>query len=157
MRCPHEGCGQPFEAAAICDALVRYGERDLAARFADARTEEALIADRSNFRRCPHPGCNYLFAWREGDRKHFDCPKCEHAFCLACTAAEGGGSGGEGARVSPAHPGRTCAQRADELRRDADERRRFDEWQQNNSRADELFAEYVANDQDTRACPAANA
>ena len=153
VRCPHEGCGQPFEAAAICDALVRYGERDLAARFADARTEEALIADRSNFRRCPHPGCNYLFAWREGDRKHFDCPKCEHAFCLACTAAEGGGSGGEGARVSPAHPGRTCAQRADELRRDADERRRFDEWQQNNSRADELFAEYVANDQDTRACP----
>jgi hypothetical protein len=153
VRCPHEGCGQPFEAAAISDALVRYGQRDLAARFADARTEEALMADRSNFRRCPHPGCNYLFAWREGDRKHFDCPKCEHAFCLACTAAEGGGSGGEGARVSPAHPGRTCAQRADELRRDADERRRFDEWQQNNSRADELFAEYVANDQDTRACP----
>jgi hypothetical protein len=153
VRCPHEGCGQPFEAAAIFDALVRYGQRDLAARFADARTEEALMADRSNFRRCPHPGCNYLFAWREGDRKHFDCPKCEHAFCLACTAAEGGGSGGEGARVSPAHPGRTCAQRADELRRDADERRRFDEWQQNNSRADELFAEYVANDQDTRACP----
>lgn len=148
LRCPD--CAQPFAAEAIYDTLVRNGQRELAVRFADLRTEEGLAADGANFRRCPRTACNYTFAWHEGDALHFHCPECKHAFCLACTA---GGEQGAEARVGPAHPGRTCAQRGEELRRDADERRRHDEWQALNSRADALFSDYVAQDQDTRACP----
>jgi ariadne-1 len=142
-------CRRPFTAVAVEQTLRANGESDLADSFLALKTEEGLTADTANFRRCPHTGCNHLFAWSTGDRKDYECPECSNAFCLECTA----GGDGSTAAVGPAHPGLSCRERREQLERDVAERGRFEEWRTLNSQADALFQQYVERDQDTRACP----
>ena len=147
LCCGMPDCRRPYTAIAIEQTLRAHGQADLAQRFVDIRTDEGLSADTTNFRRCPHNGCNFLFAWRPGDEKHFECPQCDNSFCLACTA------GGGAPTVGPSHFPHNCEQRRAQIERDEDERRLLQEWQENNSRADELFRQHIESDQDTRTCP----
>jgi hypothetical protein len=142
VLCPH-----PLQDVEIVGTLKGNGLGELEQRFVDGRTEQALDAAGGQYRRCPHDGCNYLFAWEAGDAKHFECPLCASAYCLACTA------GGGAPCVAPAHPGKSCDQRRAELEADARQKHLFDEWQENNRRAQELFEQYVREAPETRACP----
>jgi len=147
LCCGMPDCRRPYTSIAIEQTLRAQGQAELAQRFVDIRTDETLGADAANFRRCPHNGCNYLIAWRPGDAKHFECQQCHNSFCLACTA------GGGAPTVGPSHFPLSCDQRREQLERDAEERRLFQEWQEDNSRADELFRQHIDSDQDTRTCP----
>ena len=107
-------------------------------RFVDAGTLTGSL------RRCPGGSCDYAFEADAGVRVPFSCPKCLNRFCLAC-AANAGSDG-------PGHPGRTCAERRAELDREADERRRHEEWRAANARGDaELRG--LASREGWRACP----
>ena len=141
LCCSDPSCRLPFTAVAIEQTLRANGHAPLANRFIDLRTEQGLSADPANFRRCPHNGCNHLFAWSTGDLKHYECPVCTHAFCLECTAS------GSTPAVGPAHPGMSCIERQQQLERDAEERRRFEEWQELNSVCPLCFARAHASSQ----------
>lgn len=115
LCCVQPDCRRPYSAIAIEQSLRASGHAELATTFMDLRTDHGIQSDAEHFRECPHPGCNFRFAWSQGDAIEFACPLCEHAFCLECTAESAGGP----PEVGPAHPGRTCAQRKAEIDADA--------------------------------------
>ena len=114
-----------------------------------AMIEHQAASDDGDLRRCPADRCNYVFAFVQGDsRRHFDCPSCQSSFCLQCDANEG--------RVGPAHPSMTCDDRKERLEKKAEEKRKFELWKVENSKADERFQELVRKEQSegkSRTCP----
>ena len=98
-------CREPYTPIAIDRSLRENGHDALAQRYLDILTDRGLRSDQDNFRCCPHPGCNLIFAWSAGDPKHYECVECKHAFCLECTAA------GDDPTTGPAHPRQTCEER----------------------------------------------
>lgn len=135
LTCP--SCVQPLTVEDVHALTWRCGDDATWERFATAADEaliESLVTD-GRARRCPGDTCNYCFEWADGDPRSFDCPACRRAFCLACPCVGGG--------VGPAHPGRSCAEYEEELRADAEAKRRLVEWQAENGRADERFRELI--------------
>lgn len=115
LCCVQPDCRRPYSVIAIEQSLRASGHVELASTFLDLRTDQGIKSDVEHFRACPHPGCNFRFAWSQGDEIEFNCPSCENAFCLECIAESAGGP----PQVGPAHPGRTCAQRKAEIDADA--------------------------------------
>lgn len=109
-------CREPYTPIAIEQSLRENGHDALAQRYLDILTDRGLGSDAEHFRRCPHPGCNLIFAWSAGDPKHYECVECGHAFCLECTAA------GDDPTVGPAHPGQTCEERRAAVQEDENAR-----------------------------------
>jgi len=109
-------CREPFTPIAIDRSLRENGHDALAQRYLDILTDRGLRSDQDNFRCCPHPGCNLIFAWSAGDPKHYECVECGHAFCLECTAAGGDPTTG------PAHPRQTCEERRAVIQEDENAR-----------------------------------
>ena len=116
LCCSDPECREPYTPIAIEQSLRENGHDALAQRYLDILTDRGLGSDQDNFRRCPHPGCNLIFAWSVGDPKHYECVECEHSFCLECTAAGGAPSTG------PAHPGQSCEERRATIQEDENAR-----------------------------------
>jgi len=123
--------------------------------FQNQATEALLDAearsDDKPLRRCPAERCNFTFVHEQAETTRggalFICPACTRAFCLACPVVNGG--------VGPAHDG-PCSRVVEEINRDADRRRKLDEWRQANGTADKRFAELLrreAKDGLTKPCP----
>ena len=123
LCCVQPACRMPYSAIAIEQSLRESDHAELATQFVDLRTDVGLRTDAAHFRACPHPGCNFRFAWSRGDAIEFECPSCENAFCLECIAESAGGP----PAVGPAHLGRTCAQRKAEIDADAQAKAEADE------------------------------
>jgi len=113
---------------------------------ADEATIEGMVRQ-GGARRCPSSTCSYVFVADAGTR-HFDCPSCAAAFCLACPCVGGG--------VGPAHPGISCAEYEAKLEADAEVKRKLEEWRAENEKADERFRELLRVEMrngDTKPCP----
>ncbi len=103
-------------------------------------------------RRCPAERCNYMFVYeprnpevQEGTR--FNCPQCRSKFCLQC--------GANGGKVGPSHEG-SCYDRREQLKKEENERRKFEEWKRENSQADARFYELLEQESGkglTKPCP----
>jgi hypothetical protein len=109
---------------------------------------QVAAAEGGDMRRCPTGRCNYIFIHDEAGHRHFDCPLCHASFCLQCDANEG--------RVGPAHVGLSCAERREQLRQEAEERRKMEEWKVQNTQADARFQELMTKEGSqgiTRPCP----
>ena len=77
----------------------------------------------------------------------FQCDSCQQGYCIDCRANEG--------RVGPWHTG-TCEDRIRELEGQEEERRKFAEWQRENSRAEEAFRE-LKEREGYKSCPSCQA
>ena len=135
----------------------------------------------ANIRKCPSERCNYRFEYEpvpvfrnvsplnvdslsasisnDEDTSQndpeilpgsmlFTCPDCESSYCLDCRA--------NGGRVGPPHPGMTCEDRVSQLEKAVAERQKFEEWQRDNARADEMFEE-VKRELGVKDCPSCTA
>ncbi len=104
-------------------------------------------------RRCPSEHCNYIFIYeprnpefQEGTR--FDCPQCQNSYCLQCGANNG--------QVGPSHDNLSCYDRREQLRKEIEERRKFEEWKKENDKADARFRKLVQSESArgvTKPCP----
>lgn len=148
LTCPE--CTAPIRVSDVHALTWRCGDDETWRRYeaaADNSLIESLVRD-GGARRCPSERCNYAFVWSDGDARHFDCPACASSFCLACPCVGGG--------VGPAHPGVSCAEYEEQLKADAEAKRRLEEWRVENSRADERFNELMRSEMragDTKPCP----
>lgn len=142
LRCPHEGCNSRLTTEDVQDLLRLLPDRNQACslwkRYTEIANLSALEAqvtdDTSETRRCPSEHCNYLFQFAPGtgtEGRHFSCPLCADEYCLNCGANNG--------LVGPAHPTQTCYERTEQLRHEVEERRKFQDWQHQNAKADEHF------------------
>lgn len=113
--------------------------------------EAEVVDEDSDTRRCPSERCNFIFQFRPGtgaEGRQFDCPMCHTQYCLQCGAND--------RKVGPAHPLMTCADRFKQLEEEAEERRKFQDWQKENSKADERFQELLKEEESkglTKPCP----
>ena len=77
----------------------------------------------------------------------FICPSCNATFCLGCPVVEG--------KVGPAH-NHSCAYVLEEIKRDKEKKRKYEQWSLDNAQADEKFQEMIRKEQrggQTKPCP----
>ena len=170
IKCP--SCPSHIELFDIQSVLIAIGKKDEWEKYSDKASislldKEILMGKNKGENRkdlfqdkqgneitscCPAERCNYIFVYKlrnpefqEGTR--FDCPKCFQSFCLQCGANDG--------KVGPAHKS-TCCDRRQELLDEEKERLKFEEWKQENSRADAKFNVLLKKEREkgmTKACP----
>mmetsp|Transcript_18711 Transcript_18711/g.51222 ORF Transcript_18711/g.51222 Transcript_18711/m.51222 type:complete len:429 (-) Transcript_18711:58-1344(-) len=116
--------------------------------------EQEIATNNGQTRRCPAERCNYTFCMTMPPASgtvwgtEFHCPACHAGFCLNCPANQG--------LVGPLHPGLDCQQRLEQLERQADERRKLEQWKEENSKADARFQQLLkreAKKGQTKPCP----
>lgn len=92
LRCPSVDpkCGETIVPADVARCLKEPGA---VARY-ERLTLQRCIEAADGMGVCPSPGCEFMFAFDEDNRK-LDCPLCKESFCLVC-------------RVSPWHSGVRC-------------------------------------------------
>ncbi|CAB9503104.1 Potential E3 ubiquitin-protein ligase ariadne-2 [Seminavis robusta] len=116
--------------------------------------ESEVLDTDSHTRRCPNDRCNFIFSFVHGaaaEGRQFDCPSCKKSYCLQC--------GANGGKVGPAHAGNTCTERIEIIQKQVEERRKFDEWKEENSKADERFNAMMEQERkkgNTKPCPKCN-
>ena len=140
VHCPHDKCHSTLN---LMD--IRFILRDRPWEFEEyanlaamSRLEEEAADEGSDTRRCPAERCNYMFVFVPGagtEGRLFTCPQCTASFCLQCGAND--------QKVGPAHPGKSCFDRKEQLQQEAEERRKFEAWQKENSEADAKFNELM--------------
>jgi len=138
LACPD--CAQPISIADTHALTWGMGDNAAWQQFsavADEACIEALVRS-GQARRCPSAKCNYVFVRAPGDARHYECPSCAQAFCLACTAL--------GGAVGPAHPGMCCATYTEKLEADREAKRKLELWRMENSRADQKFRELMRSE-----------
>jgi len=94
LRCPSVDpkCGETIVPADVARCLKA---PEAVARY-ERLTLQRCIEASDGMGVCPSPGCEFMFAFDEDNRK-LDCPLCQKSFCLVC-------------RVSPWHAGVRCEQ-----------------------------------------------
>jgi hypothetical protein len=97
--------------------------------------------------RCPNERCSYAFQWNpDAGAVAFACLSCKEQYCLNCDVAGGAG------HVGPGHAPLSCEQQVEKQRTDAEAKRLFDEWKEQNAQADALF-EKMVRDNGWKKCP----
>lgn len=138
MVCPTPGCKVPLSHATIRACTKDIGNADALDKYDSFSTEryiEESVKSGNGFR-CPNERCTYAFQWRpDSGAFPFDCPVCKQSYCLSCQVL--GVVGG----VGPSHAPYTCAQQIERMQEIAEERKKFEQWQVLNARANELFEE----------------
>lgn len=151
--CPQDKCKNLLCLSDI-QFILRYYPLDFQryTELADlSRLESELTDESSSTRRCPAEHCNYVFCFVPGtgaEGRPFHCPDCRQRFCLQC--------GANNHKVGPAHPGLSCAERYQQLKEEAEERRKFQLWQEENQKADQRFQELLKKEKQsgmTLPCP----
>ena len=67
----------------IIDSLASTGRDDLIKRYEQFSLNFYAINHNDDISCCPHPGCQYMFYY-EKDDIFFNCPMCNHKYCLKC-------------------------------------------------------------------------
>jgi len=146
LRCPTPKCKTHLSLTDVQYILLDTPENfhRYAARAAMTRLEGEARNKNSSTRRCPAERCNFIFVFEKGsgaEGRLFQCPECHASFCLQCGANQH--------KVGPAHPGKSCAERLEQLQVEAEERRKFEQWEKENSQADSRFNEMLAKEKKT--------
>ena len=152
-------CPAPKCKTSLSTSEVQYILRDDKKAFSNytikanvARLEQEATTKSSSTRRCPAQHCNFIFVFEPGtgaEGTHFDCPQCHSQFCLQCGANK--------RRIGPAHVGMTCYDRSEQLKKEAEERKKFEKWHKENAQADQRFQELLRKERKsgkTMPCPA---
>lgn len=151
ITCPQNKCNGTLSLADI-QYILRYDPvswKKYSEKANVCQLEAEVVDNGSDTRRCPSQRCNFIFAFTPGKTgTPFDCPSCQDSFCLNCTANQ--------QKVGPSHKGMTCFERQEQLEKQAEERRKLEEWKIENSKADERFNELMQRERQkglTKPCP----
>jgi len=143
LKCPRPDCCYCISHPTIRGLTEGLEKPDIYEKFLSFATDKYLqeTIEAGAALRCPNETCNYVFQWRpDGSSVAFKCDKCSSEYCLNCSLVEGDAAG-----IGPGHAPLSCAEQKEKMERDAETRRKFEEWQQLNERAAELFEKMVTS------------
>ena len=143
LKCPRVDCTYCISHATIRGCTEGVGKAKVYEKFLTFTTDkylESSIED-GGAMRCPNDKCDFVFQWRpNGSSFAFTCAKCSGQYCLNCAlVGESGRTGG----IGPGHAPLSCEQQREKMELEVEEKRKFDDWQKLNAKANELFDEMI--------------
>ena len=149
MICPIPGCGFSIHHTIIRGCTKDLNNEDAWNKYCEFQ-DDNLIAEelqKGSMFRCPTKNCNNAFEYsiRPNRSLPFQCGSCTQSYCINCKALQSGNQNSEqGARkfsFGPGHHPHTCEEQIQLLERDAETKRKFEEWKVLNEAAQRLFEE----------------
>jgi hypothetical protein len=167
MVCPLAECGIPIHHTIIRGCTKELQNSDAYEKYCEFR-KDTFIQDeiqRGCMLRCPTEHCNYVFSYALNSSRPlpFTCESCHISYCINCrvldhpalhTASPTPTPPTRG-HFGPGHPPHSCEKQVEKLLRDAEERKKLEEWRVLNANAQKLFEEAI-REKGWKQCPNCN-
>lgn len=156
MICPSIGCGVPIDHTIIRGCTKELDNTEAYTKYCEFRNDTFFANElqKGKMMKCPTEHCNnaFFYSANSANPLPFTCEACKQSYCFNCRVMAANHSNSTKRLFGPGHEPRTCAEQIEQLEKDAEAKRKFEEWKVLNESAQRLFEQAIA-EKGWKKCP----